>query len=172
MLFQVFTEQTQTRSVPSKKRAKCSIPEKLFKSIQATKAFSKYFDAPKNFNEKMPIRKTFERQNVDTNEIFREKMSIHKKETHFDARKHQRENAPSKKTLREIVATRQTLHEKYGGLLFCIRVTYPTIRPFAGFPKIFLRFMWSCMVVCSIQLGSMGVPIPSRPQPYRKPWDP
>ena len=56
----------------------------------------------------MPIRKTFERQNVDANEIFREKMSIHKKETHFDARKHQRENAPSKKHLGEL--SRQGKH--------------------------------------------------------------
>ena len=79
----------------------------------------------------MPIRKTFERQNVDAHEIFKEKMSIHKKETHFDARKHQRENAPSKKTLREIVATRQTLHGKIWWPSFlhpCDISDHPTVR--------------------------------------------
>ena len=115
--------------------------------------------------------------------LLKDKMSTQtkssKKKCRYIKKKHisMRENIKGKmhhrkKHLGKLSRQGKHFMEKYGGLLFCIHVTYPTVRPFAGFPKIFLRFMWSCMVVCSIQLGSMGVPIPSRPQPYRKTWGP
>ena len=60
----------------------------------------------------MPIRKTFERQDVDTNEIFKEKCRYIKKK-HISMRENIKGKMHHrKKTLREIVATRQTLHGK------------------------------------------------------------